>query len=159
MTRVLGLSLAMALPLALATETRAQTRSYDVTGMETLTYGVSAYGDWPHGGFGFDYAQPVIAGNVVMDQYELLHATSVPAASVPVVTARPQPRTRASRSGSIRGAARPRYQLPTGSLGWTGSEGAILYSPAARFATYGSGYERGPYGVTDYKYMYKGWPQ
>jgi hypothetical protein len=160
MARTLGLTLATALPLVLVTTTFAQTRTYDVTEMETPGYGLLDYRYLPHGGFGFNYSQPVIAGDVVMDQYGFIHAAAAPVASTPVTAAQPQPRTRVSRSTAVRASARPRYQLPTGSLGWSDSGGAIiLYSPAARYESYDSGYGRGPYGVTDYKYMYKGWPQ
>jgi hypothetical protein len=161
MTRKLTLTLAMALPFALATTVRAQTTPYDVTGLEIPSNSSPDYSNLPHGGFGFDYSQPVVEGDVVMDQYGFLHGTGPMVASSPVVTVQPRPqqRARTSRSLATRGSARPRYQLPTGSLGWTGGEGAILYSPVARQQSYGSGYDRGPYGVTDYNYMYKGWPQ
>ena len=127
-------------------------------------YGVNAHANQFYGGFGFEYAQPVPNGGVIVDQYGLLRATpyvesaaAAPAASLPVVTARPRAQTRVSRS--TYGAPLPaRYQLPTGSLGWTAGNGGILYSPGMRYQSYGSGYGHGPYGVTDYGAMWKGFP-
>jgi hypothetical protein len=74
------------------------------------------------------------------------------------VVAQPAPITRTSGSSSNRAKAKPRYQIPTGSLGWNGANGVILYSPAARHETYDAGYARGPYGVVDYGHMSWGWP-
>jgi hypothetical protein len=158
MTRLFGLTLLIVLPLSLAATTRAQTTPYDDYVPEAPRYGVAADSSQPYGGFGLDYSQPFLSGSVVMDQYGLLHDTPYVDAAPAVVAAPQQPRTRTSRSASLRGSAQPRYQLPTGSLGQTGSIGVILYSPGVRHQNYGNGYERGPYGVVDYSHMYKGWP-
>jgi len=158
MTRLFGLTVAIVLPLSLATTTRAQTTPYDDFVPETPIYGVAAEGSQPYGGFGLGYSQPVLAGTVIMDQYGLLHAIPDVEAAPALVAVAPQPRTRNSRSASRRASAQPRYQLPTGSLGQSASNGVILYSPGMRYQNYGNGYDRGPYGVVDYSQMYKGWP-
>jgi hypothetical protein len=62
-----------------------------------------------------------------------------------------------SRTEAKRVQAQPRYQLPTGSLYWSGANSGILYSPAMRYQTYGGGYARSPYGAVDHSIMYKGW--
>jgi hypothetical protein len=158
MTRLFALTVAIVLPLSLATTTSAQTTPYDDYVPEAPTYGVAADGSQPYGGFGLEYSQALLAGSMVMDQYGLLHVTPAVEAAPAVAAAPPRPPTRISRSAYRRVKAQPRYQLPTGSLGQSGSNGVILYSPGVRYQNYGSGYERGPYGVVDYSYMYKGWP-
>jgi hypothetical protein len=65
---------------------------------------------------------------------------------------------KAMRTKAKRVAARPIYQLPTGSLSWGAAENVILYSPDLRYETYDGGYARSPYGTNDYGSMYKGWP-
>jgi hypothetical protein len=157
MNRILGLTVAIVLPLGLATTTRAQMTPYN-TGGTNVYYGVPAYGSQPYGGFGDNYSQAVANGGVVMDIYGQWHmvpyVVSVPQATV----VQPQTGTRVVRSTMRRIVARPRYQLPTGSLGVSGTNGGILYSPVSRYRSYGSGYGVGPYGVIDNSGMWHGMP-
>ncbi len=60
-----------------------------------------------------------------------------------------------TRYGSRRAIAQPRYQLPTGSLGWSAGNGGMLNPVEARCSAYGSGYGVGPYGVVDHRMMWK----
>ena len=145
MIRILGLTVCAIVPLCLATTARAQTAPYNVGAAQGPNFGVSFYGVQPYGGFGLGYTQTVPAGSMVMDQYGLWHAVPYFESAPPVAAAQPQtqPRSRTTRSASRRVAARvaqPRYQLPTGSLGMSGANGGMLYSPGARYQSYGSGY-------------------
>jgi hypothetical protein len=144
---------------ALATCAQAQSTPYDDGRFDPTASGVSNYGSMPNGSFGIEYAQQVQAGSLVMDQYGLVYAIPMVESAPQVAVAQPAaPSTRTSRSTTNRTKAKPRYQLPTGSLGWDGANGVILYSPATRHESYGSGFARSAYGVVDYGYMSKGWP-
>jgi hypothetical protein len=152
MIRNLGLAMAFVVIGGLAPMSEAQTTPYDSGAQFRLNQS--------YGGFGLQYAQPVVNGGVVMDQWGMLHDVPYvpyiqPAA--PLAPARPVMAARTSRSAA-RVVAQPRYQLTTGSLGTTGSNGGILYTPGMRYEAYGNGYGRGPYGVSDYGHMWKGWP-
>jgi hypothetical protein len=161
MIRILGLTVALVVPLCLTTTARAQMTPYDGGGAMRPNYGVSVYGGLPYGGFGQDYSQVVPAGGMVMDQYGLWHAVPSSVQSAPPVTAaqpQPQTRSRTTRSASRRVAAKvpqPRYQLPTGSL--SGANDGMLYSTGARYQSYGSGYGW-PMGVIDHSGMWWGMP-
>jgi hypothetical protein len=160
MNRILGLTVALVVPLCLAATTRAQTAPYDGGGAQGPYFGVSAYGGQPYGGFGLQYSQTAPAGSMVMDQYGLWHAVPYFESAPPVAAAQPQtpPPSRTSRSRRIAAkVAQPRYQLPTGSLGMAGANGGILYSPGARYQSYGSGYGW-PAGVIDNSRMWHGMP-
>jgi hypothetical protein len=162
MTRFGRLALAIAVPFALATTAGAQTPRRAAEGLETPTYNLSPQVGMGFGGFGFEYAQPQLAGSVIMDQWGFWHATpTVEPTEAPAAVAVRNPsqqRTRGSRSNSEQPLARPRYQLPTGTLRGSGGESVILYTPESRYRAYGNGYSRGPYGVTDYSRMYRGAP-
>jgi hypothetical protein len=161
MIRILGLTVALVVPLCLTTPAHAQTTPYNGGGALSPYYGVSVYGGLPYGGFGQDYSQVVPAGGMVMDQYGLWHAVPSSVQSAPPVTAaqpQPQTRSRTTRSASRRVAAKvpqPRYQLPTGSL--SGANDGMLYSTGARYQSYGSGYGW-PMGVIDHSGMWWGMP-
>jgi hypothetical protein len=158
MIRILGLTVALVVPLCLTTTARAQMTPYDGGGAPSPYYGVSAYGGQSYGGFGLEYSQTVPAGGMVMDQYGLWHALPNLESAPPVAAAQPQTRTRTTRSVSRRVAAKvaqPRYQLPTGSLGMSGANGGILYSPGTRYQSYGSGYGL-PMGTIDHSGMWWG---
>ncbi len=160
MIRILGLAVAVVVPLSLVTTAHAQMTPYDAREAQSPYYGVSAYGGQSYGGFGLEYSQTVPAGGMVMDQYGLWHAVPNVESAPPVAAAQPQPRPRTSRSASRRVAAnvaQPRYQLPTGSLGLSGANGGILYSPGMRYQSYGSGYGW-PVGVIDNSRMWHGMP-
>jgi hypothetical protein len=160
MIRTLGLTVALVVPLSLATTTHAQMAPYDAGGTPSPYYGVSAYGGQPFGGFGLDYAQRAPSGGMVMDQYGMWHAVPYVESAPTVAAVAPQPRTRTTRSASRRVAvkvAQPRYQLPSGSLGLSGANGGILYSPGMRYQSYGSGYGW-PVGVIDNSGMWHGMP-
>jgi hypothetical protein len=162
MTRTFALTAAIVLSHALAASLQAQSTPYDDGAFVPATNGISNYGSMPNGGFGVGYTQPVTAGSWIMDQYGMVYPapTIEPAPRAadakPATAARPAPRT--SGSTANRTKAKPRYQLPTGSLGWSGANGVVLYSPEARYESYGSGFGRGPYGVVNYRYMSWGWP-
>ena len=158
MIRTFALTATILLSHALATSIQAQTTPYDDRGFDPTGSGISNYGTLPNGSFGFGYTQLIPAGSLVVDQYYMVHAAPTVAPEPRAVAAQPAPITRVSRSTSNRTRATPLYQLPTGSLSWYGANGVILYSPAARSGAYGAGYGRGPYGVVNYGYMYKGWP-
>jgi hypothetical protein len=161
MTRILALTVAMVASLSFVTTAQAQWMPYDAVGGANAYYGVSAYGSQPYGSFGLNYSQ---SSGMTMDQYGRWDANSYvqPARPVvqparPVVAPQPQPRTRTSRTASRRNiVAQPRYQLPTGSLGWSDGNSGILYSPDMRNQSYGSGYGSGAYGVVDYSGMWHG---
>jgi len=160
MTRILGLTVALVVPLCLATTAHAQMTPYNGGGAMGPYYGVSVYGGQPYGGFGLNYSQAVPAGGMVMDQYGLWHAVPYVELAAPPAATQPQQRSRTTRSTSRRVTARvaqPRYQLPTGSLGLSGANGGMLYSPAARYQSYGSGYGW-PVGVIDNSGMWHGMP-
>ncbi len=72
MRRILGLTVAIVVPLTLATGSHAQSTFY---GAETTgaVYGAPPVAVEPYGGFGFQYSPAVPADGVVMDQYGLLH--------------------------------------------------------------------------------------
>ena len=158
MTRALSLTASILLLHALATSTQAQSTPYDARGFNSTGSGAWNYGNLPNGSFGIDYAQPLPAGSLVMDQYGMWYATPTVESAPRAVVAQPAPITRTSGSSSNRAKAKPRYQIPTGSLGWNGANGVILYSPAVRHETYDAGYARGPYGVVNYGHMSWGWP-
>jgi hypothetical protein len=154
MKRILGLIVAIVVPLSLATTVQAQTTYYGGTTMGP-NYGATVMPAQPYGGFGLQYSPAIPAGGVIVDQWGGLHAVgyaTVPSSEVVVQT---QPRVMMTRRGSRRMVAQPRYQLPTGSLGWSGGNGGILYSEGARYSSYGSGYSVGPYGVVDHNIMWK----
>jgi hypothetical protein len=162
MIRILGLTVALVVPLCLTATAHAQMTPYDGDGAIRPNYGVSVYGGLPYGGFGQEYSQMVPAGGMVMDQYGLWHAVPSVESAPPVAAAQPQPQTRSrtTRSASRRVAAKvaqPRYQLPTGSLGLSGANGGMLYSTGARYQSYGSGYGW-PMGVIDHSGMWWGMP-
>jgi hypothetical protein len=164
MIRILGLTVALVVPLCLTAAAQAQLAPYDGGGVMRPYYGVSVYGGFPYGGFGQEYSQMVPAGGMVMDQYGLWHAIPSVESAPPVTVAQPQPkaqpRSRTTRSASRRVAAKvpqPRYQLPTGSLGSSGANGGMLYSTGARNQSYGSGYGW-PMGVIDHSGMWWGMP-
>ncbi len=160
MSRILGLTVALVVPLCLATTTNGQTTPYGGGGQPNPYYGVSAYGGQSYGGFGFEYSQAQPASGMVMDQYGLWHAVPYVESAPPVAVAQPQQRARTTRSTSRRVAtkvAQPRYQLPTGSLGLSGANSGILYSADARYRSYGSGYGW-PVGVIDNSGMWHGMP-
>ena len=154
MKRILGLAVAIAMTPGLATTTQAQTMPYG-DGAMSPSYGVSSYGAMPYGGFGLQYSQALPAGGMVVDQYGQLHVIPYVASAAPVAVTQPQPPARTSRSGARRVLVQPRYQLTTGSLGSSGTNGGILYSPGVRYQSYGSGYGVGPYGVIDHRMMWK----
>ena len=163
MIRILGLTVALVVPLCLTTTARAQMTPYDGGGAMRPNYGVSVYGGLPYGGFGQNYSQVVPAGGMVMDQYGLWHAVPSSVQSAPPVTAaqpqpQPQTRSRTTRTASRRVAAKvpqPRYQLPTGSL--SGANDGMLYSTGTRYQSYGSGYGW-PMGTIDHSGMWWGMP-
>jgi hypothetical protein len=164
MIRILGLTVALVVPLCLTATAQAQIAPYDGGGAMRPYYGVSVYGGFPYGGFGQEYSQMVPAGGMVMDQYGLWHPVPSVGSPPPVTAAQPQPntqpRSRTTRSTSRRVAAKvaqPRYQLPTGSLGLSGADGGMLYSSGARYQSYGSGYGL-PMGVIDHSGMWWGMP-
>jgi hypothetical protein len=158
MTRTFALTATILLSHALATSTQAQLTPYDDGRFGSTGYGVPNYGNLPNGSFGIEYAQTVPAGSLIVDQYYMVQATPTIESGPRAVVAQRAPITRTSRSTSNRTNAKPRYQLPTGSLGGNGVNGVILYSPAARHEAYDAGYARGPYGVVNYGNMYMGWP-
>ena len=155
MNRFVGLAFAIVLPLGLATTTHAQTTPYD-TGATNVYYGVPAYGSQPYGGFGLNYSQGAANGGMVMDIYGQWHVLPYVASVPPALVVQPQPRSRVVQSRIRRVVARPRYQLPSGTLGVSGTNGGILYSPGSRYQSYGSGYGVGPYGVIDNSGMWHG---
>ena len=108
----------------------------------------------PYGGFGLETIQTPIAGTVMLDRFGLVHRAPhrEPSLRIPA----PRPRSRSSGSRPAARTARIGYQLPTGSLDWTGTSGVVLYSPALRYQNYGGGYGRGPYGSMDCGMMYHG---
>jgi len=156
------LTAAILLSYALATSAQAQSTPYDDGGFDPTAAGVWNYGTMPNGSFGVQYTQRLGAGSMVMDQYGLVYETPIVESALRAAAAQPAPTTRStsrtSGSTSNRAKAKPRYQIPTGSLGWNGANGVILYSPAARHETYDAGYARGPYGVVNYGHMSWGWP-
>jgi hypothetical protein len=145
---VVGIGLLGAVPRA-----GAQMPMVDPYGLEDFEYigSPAAYPDL--GGVGLGYSQSVRAGGVVMDRFGMPHAAPSPGARV---SAR-APRARARAPQARAGSARPRYQLPTGSLYWPDAGGVMLYSPLERHRSYGDGYGNGPYGSADHGIMYKGW--
>jgi hypothetical protein len=154
MNRIMGLTVAVLVPMSLATTAHAQ--SYYGDGTVGSDYGTVMAGQ-PYGGFGHQYSPAIPAGGVIVDQWGGLHAVgyAVTAPSPAVVAAQPQPRATATRSRSRRVTAQPRYVLPSGSLGWSGGNGGMLYSPETRYSSYGSGYNVGPYGVVNHNTMWK----
>jgi hypothetical protein len=162
MIRTFVLTATILMSHALATSAQAQSTPYDDGAFDPTASGVSNYGSMPNGSFGIEYAQQVQAGSLVMDQYGLVYRVPTvelaprAADAKPATAARPAPRM--SGSTAKRAKAKPRYELPTGSLRSSGANGVVLYSPGARYETYGSGYGRGPYGVVNYGNMWWGWP-
>jgi hypothetical protein len=162
MNRTFALTATILLSHALAASVHAQSTPYDDSGFVTTANDISNYGSLPNGGFGVGYTQSVAAGSWIMDQYGMMHSVPTIDPAPPAVDAKPataaRPAARTSGSTANRTKAKPRYQLPTGSLGWSGANGVVVYSPEARYESYGSGYGRGPYGVVDYRHMSWGWP-
>jgi hypothetical protein len=162
MTRTFALTATILLSHALAVSVQAQSTPYDDRGFVPSASGITNSGSLPNGGFGVEYTQPVVVGSWIMDQYGMVYAAPTvdpapPAADPkPATAARPAIRTPGSTANRTK--AKPRYQLRTGSLGWSGANGVVLYSPEARYESYGSGYGRGAYGVVNYGYMSRGWP-
>jgi len=162
MTRTLALTAAILLSHALAASVQAQSTPYDDGAFIPTANGISNYGSMPNGSFGVEYTQPVVTGSWIMDQYGMVYRvpTVEPAPRAadakPATAARPAPRM--SGSAANRAKPKPRYQVPTGLLGSSGANGVVLYSPEARYESYGSGYGRGPYGVVNYGHMWWGWP-
>jgi hypothetical protein len=152
MNRMLQLTVAIVMPLTLATASQAQSTYYGA-GTASPVYGAPMVVDQPYGGLGLQYSPAVPAGGVVMDQYGLLHQVPYVVSAPPVVV-RAQPRV-TTRYGSRRAMAQPRYLVPTGSLGVSAGNGGMFYPVDARYATYGSGYAVGPYGVVDHQMMWK----
>jgi hypothetical protein len=153
MKRMLGLAVAIVVPLTLATAAHAQTTYYDALAASPDN-GVPAAAGQAYGGFGLQYSPGVPAGAIVMDQYGLLHQVPY-VATAPQVVVQAQPRTTYTRFGSRRARAQARYQLPTGSLGGSAGNSGMFYPVDARYASYGSGYGVGPYGVVDNRMMWK----
>ena len=152
MNRILGLTVALVVPLSVATAAQAQTTYFGAT--SAPNYGAAMMAGQPYGGFGLQYSPAVPAGGVVVDQWGGLHAVGY-VGSAPGMIVQPQNRVLATRPRSRRVVAQPRYVLPTGSLGWSGGNGGMLYSPATRYSSYGSGYNAGPYGVVNHNMMWK----
>jgi hypothetical protein len=152
MNRMVGLTVAIVVPLTLATASHGQSTYY---GLETASpvYGVPDVPSQPYGGFGLQYSPAIPPGGMVVDQYGLLHPVAY-VASAPQVVVQAQPRA-VTRYGSRRAMAQPRYLVPTGSLGWSAGNSGMLYPVNARYAAYGSGYAVGPYGVVDHQMMWK----
>jgi hypothetical protein len=97
----------------------------------------------------------VRAGGFFVDRFGMVHATPNFGAARPTHASRTQ--ASPGRAASRRGVAKPSYQLTTGSLYWPAGNEVMLYSPLARYQTYGDGYGLGPYGAADHGIMYKGW--
>jgi hypothetical protein len=156
MSRTLGMFVVVIVLLSALTPARAQVTGADSYGMEYGGYRGSTYDNQPFGGFGFEYGQVARAGGMILDQYGIVRQAPgfAPAPTAPA----PRARARQTLAGSSRVAARASFALPTGSLYWPGASGVILYSPATRYQSYGSGYGRSPYGSVDCSTMYKGWP-
>ena len=153
MNRIIGLTVALVVPLSVATTAHAQATNYG--GVPTgPDYGAAVMAGQPYGGFGLQYSPGVPAGGMVVDQWGGLHPVGY-ANSGPVAVVQPENRVVLTRPRSRRMMAQPRYQLPTGSLEWSGGNGGMLYSPGTRYASYGSGYSVGPYGVIDHRMMWK----
>jgi hypothetical protein len=153
MNRIMGLTVAVLVPMSFATTAHAQ--SYYGGGTVGSDYRTVMAGQ-PYGGFGMEYSPAIPAGGVIVDQWGGLHAVGYTVrAPSPAVVVQPQPRATATRSGSRRALARPRYVLPSGSLGWSGGNGGMIYSPETRYSSYGSGYNAGPYGVVNHNMMWK----
>jgi hypothetical protein len=152
MNRILGTTLGLVVSLCLGTASEAQTTYYD--GTTSPGYGAAVVTGQPYGGFGMQYSPAIPAGGVIVDQWGGLHAVGQ-ATTAPVVAAQPKTRVVGSRMLSRRAAAQPRYVLPTGSLGWSDGNGGMLYSPDARYSSYGNGYGVGPYGMVDHRVMWK----
>jgi hypothetical protein len=154
MKRILGLTVAFLVPMSLATTAHAQSY-YNGGGTVGSDYG-TVMADQPYGGFGHQYTPAIPAGGVIVDQWGGLHTVGYTASTPsPAAVTQPQPRSTATRSRSRRALARPRYVLPSGSLGSSGGNGGMLYSPDARYSSYGSGYNVGPYGVVNHNMMWK----
>jgi hypothetical protein len=162
MTRTLALTATILLSHALAAAVQAQSTPYDDRGFVPPANVISNYRSMPNGSFGIEYTQPVVAGSWIMDQYGMVYRVPTiepaprAAEAKPALAARPGPRMAGSTAN--RAKAKARYAVPTGSLGSSGSNGVVLYSPEARYETYGAGYGRGPYGVVNYGSMWWGWP-
>jgi hypothetical protein len=107
-----------------------------------------------HGGVGLGYSPMVRAWGFV-DRFGMLQATP----SVSAVRPERAAQVRAVRilHETVPSGPRTRYALPTGSLYWPAAGGVMLYSPLARYQSYGAGYAVGPYGTADHGIMYKGW--
>jgi hypothetical protein len=111
---------------------------------------------YPHtGGFGLGYSPMVRAGGFVEDRFGIMQPTVATSAALSERTSRVDP-SRVRRK-TVRNGPRPSIALPTGSLYWPAASGVSLYSPQARFRSYGAGYGAGPYGSADHGIMYKGW--
>lgn len=153
MNRILGLTVALVVPLSLATTGNAQTMYYN-GGAPGPGYGGPVMAGQLYGGFGTQYTPTVGSDGYVVDQWGGVHPVAYTPAP-PVVVVQPTTRVIGSRLRGRRAVAQPLYQLPTGSLGSSGGNGVMLYSPDARYAGYGSGYGAGPYGMADHRVMWK----
>ncbi len=153
MSRWIGLSLIAVLSIGLSPPANAQTTDHSY-GVEVSPYGISPDRVEPYGGFGLEMVQMPMPGTVVIDRFGLAHGNPRPLLSEPMTV--PRPCAKATRTVPGRRAARVGYSLPTGSLDWAGASGVVVYSPAMRYANYGGGYGRGPYGSVDCGMMYHG---
>jgi len=164
MNRMFGLALVVGLSLGLSSTTYAQTfpTDYDAQGSYGYGNGGSGLENLPFGGFGFEYAQGPPVSGILMNQYGQVLAigTSYFATSPTVTTAQSagvQPTARqTARSRTKKAPVQPRYAVTTGSLGWSGTSGAAVYSQAMRSRSYGYGYAVSPYGTTQYYGPWKG---
>jgi hypothetical protein len=154
MSRTFGLISAAVVLLTGVTSAHAQTP--DSYGIDDLGYGAVASEYRPFGGFGLEYSQVPRAGAVMLDRAGMPYRAPIvaqsPASSVPPA------RLAQTRDRSSRSSAQPVYQLTTGSLYWPAGSGAIPYSPAMRYQSYGYGYGTGPAGGIDSGIMWMGWP-
>ncbi len=157
MIRQIAIAAAIVVSQAMIGAARAQDTPYDDPGFESGSHPVVSATTVPNGGFGVQYSQPVTAGSWIVDQYGMVQMIPSVERAPRAAVQQPAPAAQTPRSAANRAKAKPRYQLPTGSLVWAGADGVVNYSPAMRHESYGSGYGRGPYGVVNYGYMYKGW--
>jgi hypothetical protein len=161
MNRLFGLTLLVGLSLGLSSTTHAQTFPTDYFGNDGYVNGGSGLENLPFGGFGFEYTQGPPVSGILMNQYGQVIGTSYFATSPIANSAQPtavqQPVARQTpRSRTRKAAVQPRYAVTTGSLGWSGANGAAVYSQGMRPRSYGYGYSVSPYGTTQYYGPWKG---
>jgi hypothetical protein len=166
MNRSVGLVVAIVLILlASALPSQAQGPAGDLDGIRAN--GRHTPSGEPFGGFGFEYVQTGPSSGYVLDRWWMATEAS-PARTMPsrIVTATAQPRaaqlpspTRRSGGRRVfhRTASPVTYELPTGSLVWSGAGIVSPFTSAQRYESYESGYARSPYGSTDYGMAYKGY--